>query len=322
MHIILVTALFFILHLLPCLSHAQKSKSELELNDSSDTLFWHQYRNDSLWSLKSKKGLIPMTWNNLWYQAKSPGRINKSSSVILLASAGITTMLFYYDLEIDKAFRPLKDEHPLIGDLSPQITELGDYYGYSFLILSGGFSFITKNHKLLHTTALAGEAALLAGIWARVGKVLTGRMRPGATYGDLKYTQGHWFGPFAEFNPTIRNGRSIASFDAFPSGHTAAAFSIAAVFATSYSNHKAVPWIAYSLSSMVAITRMIEHEHWASDLLPGALIGYACGRQVVNNYRDLYPEYGQKKYSRKAKLTGLNIAPSLNHKGFICRFTF
>ncbi|HRH66218.1 MAG TPA: phosphatase PAP2 family protein, partial [Bacteroidia bacterium] len=61
---------------------------------------------------------------------------------------------------------------------------------------------------------------------------------------------------------------------------------------------RAVPVIAYSLASLVAVSRLIEHEHWASDLLPGAAIGYACGRQVVHYYEKLFPSNSTAKKNR------------------------
>jgi membrane-associated phospholipid phosphatase len=299
----------------------------LAQNNTGDTngknKFRERFMQDSLWSFRSPKGIIPSLFHNLKYQALFPARISEKQSVMLMGAAGLTATLYYYDSEIDAKMRPLKDNHRWIHDLSPQLTELGDYYGYSFLVLSGAFSLVTKNHKLLHTSILAGEAALCAGIWARFAKTLTGRMRPGATYGDREYNSDHWFGPFGEFDLAKRRGRGIGAFDSFPSGHTAAAFSIAGVFASRYSDRKAVGWIAYTLATTVAITRMIEHEHWASDLIPGAIIGYACSRQVMNHYKQLFPEYSNGGYDRNKKRSGsLSLFPMTSRPGLYCILSF
>ncbi len=293
---------------------------ETEQKPSDD--FWKLFREDSLWSFGSRNGYVPMLLHNLWSQAKSPSRITEGQAYFLMAASGLTASLYYYDGDIDKKFRPLKDEHHWLEVASPHVTELGDYYAYSFLLLSGAYSLISKNHKLLHTTVLASQSALSAGIWARVGKTLTGRMRPGATYGDKVYNSDHWFGPFAEFNKSERGTRGIGAYDSFPSGHTAAAFSIATVFAGRYSDRKWVKWIAYGLASTVAVTRMVEHEHWASDLIPGALIGYGCGRQVLHNYTKSFPQYSEAKYRRKKKSTSLSLIPMSNAVGMHCRLSF
>ena len=288
----------------------------------SDDDFWKLFKEDSLWSFRSRNGYLPMFLQNMKSQLTSPSRITEGQVFFLIAAAGLTTSLYNFDQEVDKKFKPLKDEHKWIEQTSPHLTELGDYYGYSFLILAGATSLVSKNHKLLHTTILASQSALSAGIWARVGKTLTGRMRPGATYGDKVYNSDHWFGPFGEFNKKERGTRGIGAYDSFPSGHTAAAFSIATVFAGRYADRKLVPWIAYTLAATVAVTRMVEHEHWASDLIPGALIGYGCGRQVLNNYYKSFPQYKDRKYRRKKDKTSFSMVPMTKAVGVHCRLSF
>jgi len=73
---------------------------------------------------------------------------------------------------------------------------------------------------------------------------------------------------------------TCSAFDAFPSGHTATAFSIATVFATQYKDIKAIPVICYSTATLVGISRLTEHEHWASDVFVGGIMGYLCGNKL------------------------------------------
>jgi membrane-associated phospholipid phosphatase len=56
------------------------------------------------------------------------------------------------------------------------------------------------------------------------------------------------------------------------------------VFATQYSDHKAVPVLFYSAATLVGISRLTEHEYWGSDVFVGALLGYLSGKQVVKHY--------------------------------------
>ncbi len=312
--------------MLPLLLKADPIPEEANLVDTTKVQarddFWKLFREDSLWSFRSKKGFVPMLVHNLGRQATSPLRMTEKDFLFLLGAAGITATLYYFDENIDAYFKPLKDENPWIEATSPEVTELGDYYGYSFLAISGVYSLLSRNHKLLHTTTMAAQSAMCAGLWARVGKTLTGRMRPGATYGDKEYNSDHWFGPFAEFNKAERGTRSVGAYDAFPSGHTAAAFAIATVFAGRYSDRKLVPFVAYTLATTVAVTRMVEHEHWASDLIPGALIGYGCGRQVLKNYKKLFPAYKEEDYRRKKNKSSLSIFPMTRMPGFHCRLIF
>jgi membrane-associated phospholipid phosphatase len=99
---------------------------------------------------------------------------------------------------------------------------------------------------------------------------------------------GKWWGPFAQYDQDLPVYKSVSSFDAFPSGHTAAAFSIATVFASQYSNIKAIPIISYTMATLVGISRLTEHQHWASDIFVGGLIGYVCGKEVVGHYNNTH----------------------------------
>ena len=64
-----------------------------------------------------------------------------------------------------------------------------------------------------------------------------------------------------------------------------------------YKNITAVPIISYSLTSLITISRLTENKHWATDLIAGTLLGWACGTQVVNNYH---------RYARLARIGQLN----------------
>jgi len=66
----------------------------------------------------------------------------------------------------------------------------------------------------------------------------------------------------------------------FPSGHATQAFAVASVIAAHYDS----PWVkvaAYGLAGLVGLARMEQGEHFASDVLAGALIGTAVGNAVV-----------------------------------------
>jgi len=66
-----------------------------------------------------------------------------------------------------------------------------------------------------------------------------------------------------------------ASFEAFPSGHSAAAFAVWLTLATFYP--RAAPLLA-ALAVGAACSRFLQWQHWPSDCLAGALIGIGCAR--------------------------------------------
>jgi len=119
-------------------------------------------------------------------------------------------------------------------------------------------------------TGLAGEPAaataktsLTAAAYAlglnAVTKFAAGRARPLDEMGS-----GHWDG----FS-------SSAAQSSFASNHMALAFALVTPFAQQYDK----PWL-YALASTTALGRIQNREHWASDAVAGALMGYAIGSLV------------------------------------------
>ncbi len=254
--------------------------------------FGKSFKNDSTLSFfRSKKGYVPTLIHNLGYQATFPLRMKGTDFILLGATVVGTLVLINYDQEIDNQLKHVKADNPFINDVSPHVTEFGDYYGYILVAGIGSYSLVMHDYRLFRASLMASQAAITAGLWIRVGKMLSSRMRPEATYTDKEFNSDHWFGPFAQFG----SHRSIAAFDAFPSGHTGAAFAMATAFSKEYSDYKAVPITLYSFATIVGVTRIIEHTHWASDVFLGAIIGYFCGKQVYENEKRLFPNYKNKE---------------------------
>lgn len=271
---------------------AQESAVDLYRSSSKDfKSFGHSIKNDSVFSFRSPKGYIPSLLHNLGYQATFPFRMKGRQFVMLGSSAVITLVLIKNDSYFDRKIRPIKENTPIINTISPQFTEIGDYYGYILLSGYGFYSLAFHKYRAFRVSLLASQAAISAGLWIRLGKILSGRMRPEITYTDKEFSSDHWFGPFAQFNSKYNNNRGIGSFDAFPSGHTGAAFAMATVISDEYKDEKAVPIVMYSIASLVAISRLIEHTHWTSDIFLGGLVGYLCGKQVVANEKKVFPKY-------------------------------
>lgn len=67
-----------------------------------------------------------------------------------------------------------------------------------------------------------------------------------------------------------------------PSGHTSTAFTTATSLAYAYGWKVAVP--AYVLATFVALTRLSDDAHWASDTAAGAAIGIFWGRATAQHH--------------------------------------
>ncbi len=74
--------------------------------------------------------------------------------------------------------------------------------------------------------------------------------------------------------------------DAFPSGHTAFAFGVGAVFAES--GGEGPRWLrktlGYGIGAVTAYERMKHDEHWLSDTVAGAGMGIATARFLTNRH--------------------------------------
>ena len=95
-------------------------------------------------------------------------------------------------------------------------------------------------------------------------------------------------------------GRFWAGGNAFPSGHAASAFAVATVFAYEYRDHIAVPIVAYSLASLISVSRAGARRHWASDIFVGSSVGFMIGRFTYRRNHD--PALPGSKVSRTDRL--------------------
>jgi membrane-associated phospholipid phosphatase len=149
---------------------------------------------------------------------------------------------------------------------SGRVSQIGA--GYTLAGFAGGTYLLGRalhNDHAKETGFLALEALAHSAIIVEVLKEITQRTRPA----DVTHGTGWWGG-----------GSS------FPSGHTITSFAVASVFAYEYSDHIAVPIAAYSVATIVALSRMGAQEHWASDIFVGGAMGFMVGRYVYKQHHD------------------------------------
>jgi len=72
----------------------------------------------------------------------------------------------------------------------------------------------------------------------------------------------------------------------WPSGHTSSTMTVASVVHEYYGLLPAVP--LYALTGLVMYERMITGEHWASDVIFGAAMGYVIGHTVAGNHVQVF----------------------------------
>lgn len=137
------------------------------------------------------------------------------------------------------------------------------------LVSTSAIAFISRNQKLKQTVITWAGALLINSIITEQVKNTFQRHRPntGDSYHTFDWHHGSGY------------HRSFAS------AHTSNAFTTATVFATMYKNHKWVPYVAYGLASMVGISRIYHNEHWASDVMTGAAIGFLSAKAMNGIYK-------------------------------------
>ncbi|MBE0535132.1 MAG: phosphatase PAP2 family protein [Phycisphaerae bacterium] len=79
-------------------------------------------------------------------------------------------------------------------------------------------------------------------------------------------------------NDETPNGKDLA----WPSGHTSSSFTVAAVLHELYGPQIGIP--AYLGAGFVGYRMMDAGDHWASDVLFGAVLGYIVGHHVAQKY--------------------------------------
>lgn len=238
-------------------------------------------------------------------QALSPLDINKKGWLTGAALVGTTIGIGFLDKPIQKWAAGLRRKNPDLGSYSRIVSDIGGVYEVASFAGIATYGFVFKKPKLRTTTALATQAYITSTFWSMLFKQVSGRLRPFDIKENSTMNQPRFHGPFY---PLPYGGNS-----AFPSGHTTLAFAAARVYAMEYKNIPAVPIISYSVAGLIGFSRIIENRHWATDVFAGALLGYACGTQVVNNYHR-YAKLVRTGGLRKKKKKKGNISFNLQYQ--------
>ena len=180
------------------------------------------------------------------------------------AVAASTALIYAYDKTIfsfsDRQFTDKQAENS---------TNITDAFGNGIVALPlFAVMYIAGNNEKnchLRETSLVGlQAFVFSAGSSWIFKELTQRSRP-----SQDENPHVWQGPFGD------NHRS-----AFPSAHTAIAFSVATVFSEMYREYIWVGITAYTLAGLTGIGRVVKGKHWASDVVAGAALGYFIGKAL------------------------------------------
>lgn len=173
------------------------------------------------------------------------------------------------------------------NDFNDGLSSVFMLFGDKYLIgsiFAGSYitSIITDDSELRKISLLAIKSAVISTTVTYSLKLLIHRHRPSNTE-----------------DPYVTDGVSFnLEHLSFPSGHTTLAFSTAKIINECYSEKKYLPYITYSVATITALSRIYDKEHWATDVLAGAAIGYFTASIIMNRYSDknteIYPIVADK----------------------------
>ena len=154
----------------------------------------------------------------------------------------------------------------------------------SFIIGGGLYVYgrLRDNQRAADLGLHGTEALLIGSQLGTLLKGIIGRQRP---YVDVD--DPHDYQSFRGFS-------AGTDYRSFPSGHTIAAFSAAAVVTSETKRWwPKSAWIigpiVYGGAAVTGWSRMYDNKHWASDVITGAAIGTFIGLKVVH-FHHIYPD--------------------------------
>lgn len=216
----------------------------------------------------SLSGFVYNAGEDFKYVATSPSRMDRESGLITLGIIGTGAILYTQDEKI-RDFVQNHQRSSSLDSLSNVAEKFGNgVYELPFLALYGGSGYFLDNEKMQDTAFLSLESFLVANTIGTAVKVGMGRARPYTEEGSKSLS------PFSYDD----------AHTSFTSGHTTSAFSLASVFAEKYDN-PSVDIAAYGLATAVALQRIYDDKHWASDVFAGAALGAVVGKSVVYLHR-------------------------------------
>lgn len=221
-----------------------------------------------------------------------------------------TVIISHFDPKISAFFTDTSLKHVRTGqDLDNIFTHINETTLTVAGIVAYGAGRIAKNQALTDIAFHTTEAVVTASLASQVIRGPLGRSRPHVTDSKDQY-DFHWFKGFGQFN-----------YRAFPSIHSSSGFAAATALVqeTRIRNPQAVKVVApvlYAIALTPGLSRMYLNQHWASDIVAGAVMGIFAGSKAVN-YSHTHPGNRFQDFfvpTRQANLslTGQSIGVSWN----------
>ncbi|MCG8485696.1 MAG: phosphatase PAP2 family protein [Clostridia bacterium] len=198
----------------------------------------------------------------------SPFRWTKKDWIIAGTTVGIGAIVYAFDDNIRDLIQ--KNRTDFANTFLDNVAEPFGKGLYAIPIVTGLYlhGTIANNEKSKRVAMDAVKTYVLTVATVAVMKYTFKRHRP---HHNVETDPRKWDGPFGD-----------SQYKSFPSGHTAVAFSLATYFSLAYKDKLWVGITSYTMASLVGFQRIHSDNHWASDVLFGAVIGWSIGKLVFN----------------------------------------
>jgi membrane-associated phospholipid phosphatase len=145
---------------------------------------------------------------------------------------------------------------------------LGNRYGPIFITGMYLVGVVSGNRRIEHASLSITRSLLISTAIYTVSKKLIPRQRPVRTDNPYDFRL-----PF---------NKKVKTYTSFPSGHSNTIFSIATACALEFKEAKWVPYVAYTIATLTAVSRVYQERHWSSDILIGASLGHFITKKVYS----------------------------------------
>jgi undecaprenyl-diphosphatase len=181
--------------------------------------------------------------------------MKKNYLILLIISAVVIPLLFFFDISIWQAARDLVEPDYLY--IPEFITHYGLYLFYLIFVAILIYALVRKNRYLISfCLAYLKTQLIFSLVLVRLLKVVLGRPRPGKGF------------DFTFFATSFK-------YNAFPSGHSADAF-VSGVFLfylLNQSKHAGYRYLPLIYAFLIGISRVFVSSHYPSDVAAGMAIG-------------------------------------------------
>jgi len=219
-------------------------------------------------------------FKDTWSMIKSPSKWDNDDWTNFGLTGGLAFTAYMFDHDVISWMKNNRsDGTNTISDFFEPLGRSSSFMPFSLVIGTYGIGALTQSYRLKKTSLLALESFAVSGFFVQALKFSINRARP--------YYGSH----------------------SFPSGHSAAVFAVASVFAYEYKDKIWLGTALYVAATLTALSRVNDLRHYPSDVIIGSAMGYFMGRYI-------------SKIHDPHKSMALNLYPAFYNKSLLIGLSY